>query len=85
MPKYPDIHIQLENKDGNAFAILGRVLNAMRRADIADQWHIFHREATAGNYDNLLATVVRWFDTDLFAERNTDANDDWTPYYADEA
>jgi len=48
-------------EDGNAFASLGRTRRALRQAgagtdDIAALFH----EATAGDYDQLLATVLRW-------------------------
>lgn len=63
IPKYPNIHIQLVGEDGNAFAILGRVLRAMRAAGLPDEEvEAFRTEATAGDYDALLATVVRWVD-----------------------
>jgi len=52
-------------EDGNAFSILGRVKRIMRRADLPDaEWEAFHAEATSGDYDNLLQTVMRWFDVD---------------------
>ena len=34
IPKYPDIAVQLTGTDGNAFAVLGTVLAALRRAGI---------------------------------------------------
>ena len=45
--KYPDIEVQLTGNDGNAFAILGAVQGAMRRAGIekAEQ-DAFYAEAT---------------------------------------
>ena len=59
--KYPQIHVQLVGEDGNAFAILGRVCKAMRKAGVSkaeiDQ---FQAEAMAGDYDALLATCMRW-------------------------
>lgn len=32
MPKYPEITVPLTNRDGNAFAILGRCQTALRLA-----------------------------------------------------
>ena len=60
-PKYPDITVKLVGEDGNAFAILGRILHAMRRAKVseADQ-QLFQKEATSGDYDNLLQTCMNW-------------------------
>jgi hypothetical protein len=61
--KYPHVHVQLTGKDGNAFFILGRCQGAARKAGIpADQIKAFMDEASAGNYDHLLATCMRWFD-----------------------
>lgn len=62
-PRYPDVTVQLTGTDGNAFAILGTVQRALRRAGcpphvIAD----FVEEATADDYDHLLATCQRWVD-----------------------
>ncbi len=62
--KYPDISIPLVGEDGNAFSILGRVSRVMKRNGIHDQWDEFHTEATSGDYDNLLRTVMAWFAVD---------------------
>jgi hypothetical protein len=60
-PKYPDITVQLTNEDGNAFAVLGRVNRALRQAGISPaERDAFVQEATAGDYDALLQTVMRW-------------------------
>ena len=59
--KYPDIEVQLAGKDGNAFSILGRVTRALRHARVStDEQHKFTAEATAGDYDNLIQTVMKW-------------------------
>jgi hypothetical protein len=61
--KYPDIHVQLTGKDGNAFYILGRCQGAARKAGVPDdQIKAFMAEASAGDYDHLLATCMRWFE-----------------------
>lgn len=60
-PKYPDINVQLTGEDGNGFAIVSRVMTAMRRAGVPkDKIDEFRREATSGNYDHLLATCMKW-------------------------
>jgi len=60
-PKYPDIHVTLTGTDGNAFAVLGAVNAAMKRAGIAKpERDAFFAEATAGDYDHLLQTAMRW-------------------------
>ena len=59
MPKYPDVFVQLTGEDGNAFAILGRVRRALKKAGV-DKAEIkqFTDEATRGDYSHLLATVM---------------------------
>ncbi len=60
-PKHPEIVVRLTGEDGNAFAILGAVLRAMRRAGVpAAERDAFTAEATASDYDHLLATTMRW-------------------------
>lgn len=61
--RYPDITVHLAGQDGNAFAILGRVRAALRRRGVAKkEIHTFTEEATAGDYDHLLQTCMRWVD-----------------------
>lgn len=60
-PKYPDIHVQLVGMDGNAFAIMGAVSAALRRAGVpSEEIEQYHQESMSGDYDNLLATAMRW-------------------------
>ncbi len=59
--KYPKIKVKLTGKDGNAFFILGTVINAMRKAKVpAEDIAAFQEEATSGDYDNLLATAMKY-------------------------
>ncbi len=61
--KHPDISVTLVGEDGNAFAILGRVRSAMKKAGIAqEQIDKFMSEATSGDYDHLLQVVMAWVD-----------------------
>ena len=61
--KYPDVSVQLVGEDGNAFAIIGRCVQAARRGDVPRaEIDEFRVEATSGNYDNVLQTCMRWFD-----------------------
>lgn len=62
-PKYPNVKVKLVGNDGNAFAILGNVRNAMRKHKVpAEDIKLFMEEAMSGDYDNLLATCVKWVD-----------------------
>jgi hypothetical protein len=59
--KYPKIKVRLTGKDGNAFAIMGNVMSALRRAKVpAEEVKRFGEEAMSGDYDNLLQTCMRW-------------------------
>ena len=60
-PKYPEIEVELLGHDSNAFAVLGTVRKALRRAGVSkEEIDEFTAEATSGDYDNLLATAFRW-------------------------
>lgn len=60
-PKYPEIEVQLVGLDGNAFAILGRVLQAMRRGEVPKAERMqFQEEAMSDDYNHLLQTVMKW-------------------------
>ena len=64
-PIHPEINVPLAGEDGNAFSILARVRRVMRRAGLPEyEWEAFHEEATSGDYDNLLRTVMLWFAVD---------------------
>jgi hypothetical protein len=62
--------LQLVGLDGNAFAILGRARRAARDAGWLKngKWERYHAEATSGDYDNLLAVTMQWFNTDPIDE-----------------
>ena len=63
-PKYPKVRVKLIGEDGNAFAILGRCIEAARKAKVSpEEIKAFHAEATSGDYDHLLRTCMRWFAT----------------------
>lgn len=61
MPKYPEIFVQLTGNDGNAFAIMGAVQSALRKANVsADEISGYIRESMSGDYNNLLRTAMDW-------------------------
>ncbi len=57
--------VKLIGQDGNAFAIMGRVKQALRRAG-ADKEYIdkYLNEATSGDYDHLLVVSMEYVDVD---------------------
>ena len=59
--KYPEIKVELIGNDGNAFSILGSVKRALKNGGVsADEITKFYEEATSGDYNHLLATVMNW-------------------------
>lgn len=59
--KYPEVNVSLVGEDGNAFAILGRVQSALRRAGVPkEELDAYFAEATSGDYDHLLRVTMNW-------------------------
>ena len=59
--KYPKIKVKLVESDGNAFAILGRVKQALRKGGVAnEEINKFLHEAMDGDYNHLLQTCMAW-------------------------
>lgn len=57
--KFPDVVVKLLGQDGNAFAILGNVQRALRRAKVPkEEIDAYVEEATAGDYDHLLQVTM---------------------------
>lgn len=56
------IVVKLTGTDGNAFAVLGKVVGALRKSGRADLVDEFRKEATSGDYDHLLATCMKYVD-----------------------
>ena len=63
-----NVKVKMVGEDGNAFACLGRCMQALRRAGKMEMCDEFHAEATSGDYNHLLATIMDWFDVDLFED-----------------
>jgi hypothetical protein len=61
MTRYPSVTVVLCGEDGNAFSIMGRVSRALRRAGASDaEVAAYISEATAGDYNDLLQTTIKW-------------------------
>ena len=59
MVKYPDVTVQLTGQDGNAFSIMGRVSQAIRKAHGQEAGKQFSTEAMmSSSYDALLQLVM---------------------------
>ena len=60
--KYPHIIVQLVGMNGNAFNVLGICRQAAQAKGVpAEEISAFMTEATAGDYNHLLATCQKWF------------------------
>lgn len=63
--KYPEVQVELVGQDGNAFAIMGRVMGALKKAGVPkEEIDQYYAESTSGDYDNLLRTAMRWVSVD---------------------
>ena len=61
MSKYPEIEVQLTGNDGNAFAIMGVVRQALKQADVSkDEVAEYTKQSMSGDYDNLLRVAMSW-------------------------
>lgn len=61
--RYPDVKVQLVGMDGNAFAIMGRVSCALRKAKVPqEEIDAYLEESMSDDYDNLLQTAMQWVD-----------------------
>jgi hypothetical protein len=59
--KYPDVKVKLVGNDGNAFAIMGAVQKALRKAGVPQsELDEYFKESTSGDYDHLIQTAMRW-------------------------
>ena len=60
--------VRLVGEDGNAFAIIGRCWKAARAGEYPlmtkEEWDKVMAEMKSGDYNHLLATVLKYFDED---------------------
>ena len=49
-------------RDGNAFAIMGKVRRALQRAGRLDEFEEYQQQATSSDYDNLIRVTMQWAD-----------------------
>jgi len=54
--------LELMGQDGNAFFILGRAQRVARQNNM--DWDKIRNEATSGDYDHLLQTMMKYFEVD---------------------
>lgn len=59
-PKFEHIEVELIGNDGNAFAIMGKVIKALRKNGVSkEDIDKYEEEAMSGDYDNLLAVTMK--------------------------
>jgi len=60
MPKH-DIKVKLIGTDGNAFSLIGKVGNALKKAGVpSEEVSKFTKEAMEGDYNHLLRVAMEW-------------------------
>jgi len=60
MAKY-DVKVQLSGNDGNAFAIMGAVKTALKKAGATrEELDEYLKDSMSGDYDNLLRVAAKW-------------------------
>ena len=63
--KYPEVTVQLVGNDGNAFAVMGAVSKALRRAGVSkEEVDKYKEESMSGDYDHLLRTAMKWVEVE---------------------
>ena len=56
-----DIDVQLTGTDGNAFALMGKVSEGIKKAGgTSEDVRSFQDEAMSGDYNHLLRTCMAW-------------------------
>jgi len=59
--RHPEIEVELVGHDGNAYSIMGRVSDALRKAGVPTaEIDEYLAESMSGDYDHLLATAASW-------------------------
>jgi hypothetical protein len=60
MAKY-DVSVKLSGNDGNAFAIMGAVKSALKKAGATrEELDQYLSDSMSGDYDNLLRVAMEW-------------------------
>lgn len=60
-PRFPHVTVDLSGQDGNAFFIISRVGQALRKGGAThEQRDEFTKQAMSGDYDNVLRTCMEW-------------------------
>jgi hypothetical protein len=64
MAKY-DVAVQLSGNDGNAFAVMGAVKSALKKAGASkEELDQYLADSMSGDYDNLLRVAMDWVEVE---------------------
>lgn len=74
--------VRLVGEDGNAFAIMGRAVKALKSAGYREQAKEYQERATSGDYNNLLSVTLEYVDDAWGDEEDEDY--DWENVEADD-
>jgi len=59
--KFPDAIVKISGVNGNAFSVMGSVLNALRRAGATvDEMNEYKADAMSSDYNHLLLVSMQW-------------------------
>ena len=59
-----DVIVELIGCNGNAFAVMGKVTKALKRAGHGDLVEPYKNEAMSGDYDHLLQTTMKYVEVE---------------------
>jgi hypothetical protein len=68
----PKPKCKLIGEDGNAFAVIGRVIKVLQRAGYKHLINQYKERAMAGDYNNLLVVSLEYVDDDESTEEVSD-------------
>ena len=70
----PGIKVKIIGADGNVFNLLGICRRALSRVGKFELWDEFYREATFGDYNHALATIVDYFEVGSVNDEQEDGD-----------
>ncbi len=68
------IKVKIIGADGNVFNLLGICRRALSRAGKLELWDEFYWEATSGDYNHALATIVDYFEVGSVNDEQEDGD-----------
>ena len=76
-PLYPHITAPIIGADGNAVILIGITAEALRKGGVpGSERSKFNLEAMSGDYDHVLATIMKWVSVGEVGEVGEDEDED---------